>query len=560
MATNNFKPYAPNATSGGTNLESQAAYETDDERYSGALYGAETRSALINKALRQANAIASAHAQAVSDVATVDMLDDGTTASLVSNIKSAWTQSAESAVSGLIGNTVCPLVGGLVPAANLPSYVDDVLEYSALSAFPTTGETGKIYVAIDTKLTYRWTGSVYVELSQDAITAQKFNTAKTVNIGGLITASASSDFTAGISLSADIPATSATLAGSELFPLKQGSAFYQTSLDAISTATLGLHAQAFVSGAGSQFRTAAAKLSDIVSVADFDTLAHAQTAAGIKPLFDETNGTWWNLNPTAPHYSEAGAILGRALAFDNLGATLTVGASQQYDMIGIRNGGNDIAFALSGASSIASMLAYYVNATSASVASSNLYGVIGNVTNYGAGTVKALYGRTIAGSGCTGNVIATVIRTELQTGSTAANAHCLQIGHAGSTSLALSSIIKIDTEAASGKAAYGILSDITIGYTTAFIRGCAGGGGKAFQWQASGGGADLFNVLETGCVTLAPATTGAKMLDLQNGARINFTATSASATAGTATLPSAPAQFVNIQIAGTEFKIPVYNN
>lgn len=56
------------------------------------------------------------------------------------------------------------LVAGKVPAGQLPSYVDDVLEYANLAAFPGTGETGKIYVAIDTGSTYRWSGSAYVLL------------------------------------------------------------------------------------------------------------------------------------------------------------------------------------------------------------------------------------------------------------------------------------------------------------------------------------------------------------------------------------------------------------
>ena len=55
---------------------------------------------------------------------------------------------------------------GKVPAAQLPSFVDDVLEYANLSAFPATGETGKIYVARDTNKTYRWSGSGYVEIAQ----------------------------------------------------------------------------------------------------------------------------------------------------------------------------------------------------------------------------------------------------------------------------------------------------------------------------------------------------------------------------------------------------------
>lgn len=55
--------------------------------------------------------------------------------------------------------------GGKVPSSQLPSYVDDVLEYSSRNSFPSTGEAGKIYVATDTNLTYRWTGSGYVEIA-----------------------------------------------------------------------------------------------------------------------------------------------------------------------------------------------------------------------------------------------------------------------------------------------------------------------------------------------------------------------------------------------------------
>ncbi len=51
---------------------------------------------------------------------------------------------------------------GLIPSEYLPSYVDDVLEYDSKSAFPATGETGKIYVDKTTNLTYRWSGSTYI--------------------------------------------------------------------------------------------------------------------------------------------------------------------------------------------------------------------------------------------------------------------------------------------------------------------------------------------------------------------------------------------------------------
>lgn len=54
---------------------------------------------------------------------------------------------------------------GKVPATQLPAYVDDVLEYANLAAFPATGSTGLIYVADDTNKTYRWGGSSYIEIS-----------------------------------------------------------------------------------------------------------------------------------------------------------------------------------------------------------------------------------------------------------------------------------------------------------------------------------------------------------------------------------------------------------
>lgn len=54
---------------------------------------------------------------------------------------------------------------GKVPSSQLPSFVDDVLEYATLSAFPATGESGKIYTDISNGKIYRWGGSVYVEIS-----------------------------------------------------------------------------------------------------------------------------------------------------------------------------------------------------------------------------------------------------------------------------------------------------------------------------------------------------------------------------------------------------------
>ena len=61
---------------------------------------------------------------------------------------------------------------GKVPSSQLPSYVDDVLEFNSLSVFPVEGEDGKIYVAKDTGFTYRWSGSQYIRLSSYELATQ----------------------------------------------------------------------------------------------------------------------------------------------------------------------------------------------------------------------------------------------------------------------------------------------------------------------------------------------------------------------------------------------------
>lgn len=64
------------------------------------------------------------------------------------------------------GNLPASRISGTISASNLPSYVDDVLEYDSFSKFPTTGESGKIYTALDTNKIYRWSGSAYVVISE----------------------------------------------------------------------------------------------------------------------------------------------------------------------------------------------------------------------------------------------------------------------------------------------------------------------------------------------------------------------------------------------------------
>lgn len=57
------------------------------------------------------------------------------------------------------------LVGGKIPATQLPASVDQIVEYVNLAAFPSTGVSNRLYVALDTNKTYRWSGNIYVEVS-----------------------------------------------------------------------------------------------------------------------------------------------------------------------------------------------------------------------------------------------------------------------------------------------------------------------------------------------------------------------------------------------------------
>lgn len=75
--------------------------------------------------------------------------------------------SAQSDLQNVL-NSKADLVAGVVPASQLPSYVDDVLEFANFAAFPTTGEPGKIYIALDNNKVYRWSGSAYIEVAANS--------------------------------------------------------------------------------------------------------------------------------------------------------------------------------------------------------------------------------------------------------------------------------------------------------------------------------------------------------------------------------------------------------
>lgn len=57
------------------------------------------------------------------------------------------------------------LVDGKIPESQLPTYVDEILEFANQSMFPNPGSSNKIYVDLSTGDIFRWGGSSYVNLS-----------------------------------------------------------------------------------------------------------------------------------------------------------------------------------------------------------------------------------------------------------------------------------------------------------------------------------------------------------------------------------------------------------
>ena len=134
----------------------------------------------------------------MNDYAVVQYAGGGTTTTTyhrrkLSNILTKANIEAGLGYARGAANGVAPLnASSKIDSTYLPSYVDDVLEYDAKSNFPTTGEAGKIYVDTTTNLTYRWSGSAYVEISPSiaigttAETAAKGNHTHSVTAAGSV--------------------------------------------------------------------------------------------------------------------------------------------------------------------------------------------------------------------------------------------------------------------------------------------------------------------------------------------------------------------------------------
>lgn len=152
----------------------------------------------------------------------------GTATKITYDAKGLVTGGTTLVASDIPSLDASKITTGIIDAARLPSYVDDVLEFANQASFPATGESGKIYVALDTNKAYRWSGSVYVYITSGAVdsvngqtgvvnittitgnaaTATKLQTSRNIALAGAIVGSVNFDGSANVNISTTLGAQS----------------------------------------------------------------------------------------------------------------------------------------------------------------------------------------------------------------------------------------------------------------------------------------------------------------------------------------------------------------
>lgn len=158
-----------------------------------------------------AGGVALAKAADVGAVSTLTTTSKVSTVAAINELKAvvdgkqaALGYTAENAANKGQANGYASLdASGLVPASQLPSYVDDVVEAANFASLPASGEAGKIYVTVDTGNTYRWSGSAYIQIGQNVANAEqalKLTNARTIAVSGAVEGSGSFDGTANLTI------------------------------------------------------------------------------------------------------------------------------------------------------------------------------------------------------------------------------------------------------------------------------------------------------------------------------------------------------------------------
>jgi hypothetical protein len=156
------------------NSLTQAQYSALGTKDSETLYFTTDTKRLYKGADLISNAVAGLEFNDTTFIVTATNVD-GTTTQV--SLASAFAAKVDASTLGE-ANGVATLDGaGKVPASQLPAFVDDVLEFANLSAFPGSGESGIVYVALDTNKTYRWSGSEYIVIGNDLALGENSSTA-----------------------------------------------------------------------------------------------------------------------------------------------------------------------------------------------------------------------------------------------------------------------------------------------------------------------------------------------------------------------------------------------
>jgi len=176
---------------------------------------------------------------------------------------------------------------GKVPSTQLPSYVDDVVEVANFAALPATGETGKIYITLDTNFVYRWSGSVYVKISEPNA------------VWGSITGTLSNQTDLQSALNAKVDNTrTLTINGTEydLSANRSWSVGTVTSVSGTGTVS-GLSLSGSVTGSGNLTLggTLALTSSDVTTGLGYTPVTNARTLSINGTAFDLTANRSWNV-------------------------------------------------------------------------------------------------------------------------------------------------------------------------------------------------------------------------------------------------------------------------
>ena len=252
------------------------------------------------------------------------------------NIASKPTTLSGYGITDAILSSTIGAASGIAPLGSdskiastyLPSYVDDVLEYANLAGFPGTGETAKIYVALDTNKIYRWSGSAYIEIGPtdgNSDTATKLATARSISTTGdatwTVSFDGSANATAAITLASVVTAATGTKVTYNAKGLITGSTTLTVSdITDIATNYQAKHANLTAVAGLSTATTGLIKFTNGVASFDSNTYVISGGALGTPSSGTLTNCTFPTLNQNTTG-TAAGLSATLAIASGGTGAT-----------------------------------------------------------------------------------------------------------------------------------------------------------------------------------------------------------------------------------------------